>query len=181
MKYTSLIALVFSVAAVVWLAADKFYSANIKKTGVVQMEKLIYDFSGMKEATRQYTDKMNKWQKRSDSLENKLRELYDQLRVDSLSKNKARLERDAQKFLLVRRVYAECGESLREMAAKEDRQMTLGVINQVNGYIKEFAEKKGYDVIFCNNQEQTVGYAKEQIDVTKELLEFANNEYAGIK
>lgn len=181
MKYTPLIALVLSVAAVVWLAADKFNGSNVKKTGVVQMEKLIYDFNGMKEATKQYTAKMDKWQRRTDSLENKLKDLYDQLRLDSLSKNKVRIERAAQNFLLFRQSYAEYGQSVREMAENEDRQMTLGVINQMNEYIKQFAEKKGYDVIFCNNHEQTVGYAKEQIDVTQELLEFANNEYAGAK
>ena len=60
--------------------------------------------------------------------------------------------------------------------------MTVGVINQINEYMKSYAAEKGYDMILCNNnQYQNVGFAKEQIDITKQMLEYANKKYDGTK
>jgi len=68
-----------------------------------------------------------------------------------------------------------------EVAVKEDEQMTIGVINQINEYIKRFAQEEGYDVVLCNSPQQSIGHAKEQIDITQEVLQYANSQYMGVK
>src|SRR6478736_10001731 len=98
MKNTGNIALIICLGIVVYLFADRVWNTNSKKIGVVQMEKLVYDFKGMKEATKKYTLKTKNWDKKSDSLETCLSELYSQIRIDSLQRNKENLEKDLRTF-----------------------------------------------------------------------------------
>lgn len=168
-------------ALTAYLVADKLTNPAAHKIGIVQMEKLVYDFKGMKEATRSYALKTERWNTENDSLENKLKQLYQQLRIDSLQKNTAALKKDVQLFIAFKRSYTEYAQQLQETAAKEDKQMTLGVINQVNDYMQRYAKQYNYDVILCNSDQQSVGYAKEHIDITGQVLDFANRQYEGLK
>lgn len=181
MKNTGNIALIICIALAIYMVAEKFTGSSNCKTGIVQMDKLVYEFKGMKEATENYAGKMNKWNAQSDSLESRLKFLYGQIRLDSLNKDQAKLDKDIKVFMIFKQSYAEYMHSVQENAGKEDKQMTIGVINQVNEYIKEYAGEKGYDLILCNSQQQSVGYAKEHIDITQKVLEFANNKYEGKK
>jgi len=179
MKNTGNIALVLCIAVIAWLAGERFSGGATKKIGVVQMEKLVYDFKGMKEASRKYELKMNGWGKQSDSLENRLRTLYSEIRLDSLNRDKKKLERDIETFMILKRTYAEQTEKMRENAAEEDKQMTIGVINQINEYMKAYAVEEGYAVILCNSEQQSVGHADEKTDITEKFLEYANKKYEG--
>jgi outer membrane protein len=178
MKHSGNIALLISACMLTYLVIDKV-SDQTKKVGVVQMDKLVYDFKGMKEATKNYENKVQKWNSESDSLETRLRQIYGQIRLDSVSKDKEKLARDIQMFRLYKKSLMEYNQNAEQNAAKADEQMTLGVINQVNDYIKAYAKEKGYDVILCNSQNQSVGFAREQIDVTEEVLAYANSKYEG--
>jgi outer membrane protein len=180
MKYTGNIALILSIAIGIYLMKEKMTTSS-KKIGVVQMDKLVYEFKGMKEATERYTVKINKWNAESDSLKRRLQGLYEQLKLDSLNHDKTKLNKDIQVFLLFKQSYLDHAGRAEENAQKEDREMTLGVVNQVNEYIEKYAKSEGYDVILCNSDQQNVGYAKEKVDVTQEVLEFANKEYSGGK
>jgi len=168
--------LIFSIYLVVDWIVNK-----TQKIGIVQMDKLIYDFNGMKEATDKYAAKMKHWSSESDSLEGKLQELLTQIRLDSLNKDKNKLNRDIQTFFLYKKSYTQYIQNTEENAKEEDKDMTLGVVNQVNEYIKSYAVEKGFDVILTNTQQQSVGYAKEMVDVTGQVLAYANKKYEGVK
>jgi Skp family chaperone for outer membrane proteins len=182
MKYTGHIALIFSLAITIYLIAEKAGGKTGGKTAVVQMDQLVYEFKGMKEASDEYGRKLETWNKESDSLEQQLRGLYQQLRRDSIDSDRQRLKQDLERFELLRRSYAEQAQSARQRAEEKDREMTLGVINQLNGHIKTYAEQQGYTVVLCNNgQQPSVGYAAGQADITKEVLAYANARYEGRK
>jgi Skp family chaperone for outer membrane proteins len=182
MKYTGHIALIFSLAITIYLLAEKAGGKTGAKTAVVQMDQLVLEFKGMKEASTAYGRKLESWNQESDSLERQLRGLYQQLREDSISKNSSRLKQDLARFALLRRSYAEHAQSSQQQAEEKDREMTLGVINQLNEHIKAYAERQGYTVVLCNNgQQPSVGYAAGQADITKEVLAYANARYEGSK
>jgi Skp family chaperone for outer membrane proteins len=167
MKKIPSIVLALSAVISIYLLVDKFTGSSAKKIGVVQMEKLVYDYKGMKDATEKYTRKMNSW---------------NAIRIDSINKDQQKLNKDIQLFLVFKQSYMENAQNMQANAEKEDKNMTLGVVNQVNEYIKSYAKDKGYDLILCNtDQYQNVGFSKEQLDITKDLLEYANRKYAGEK
>jgi len=182
MKNLTNILLIAVLGISIYLLADKFMGSSSKKIGMVQMDKLVYDFKGMKEATEKYTKKMTSWSTQKDSLEKKLKELYNQIRVDSVNKDQTKLSKDIQIFMIFKQSYIDFSQNLEMNADKEDKEMTTGVMNQINEYIKNYAKEEGYDMILCNNASyQSVGFAKEQIDITQKILEYANKKYEGTK
>lgn len=180
MKNTGNIALIVCSFIISFLLIDKFNSHQTHKIGVVQMSKLVYEFKGMKEATEKYSQQMNEWSRESDSLEKSLKNAYEQIQIDSTKNNKTRLKDDIERFARLRNVYFTRKESIKEDAQERDREMTLGVISQVNECLKTFAAKNGYDLVLCNTEQQTVGYQKEMMDITNAVLEFANRHYEGL-
>lgn len=176
MKHTGNVALVLCIVIIAGFVNEHF---KRKKIAVVQLQQLVYEFQGMKSATEKYTAKINKWSTQADSMENTLRALVDEMKMDSININKVKLNQDHQKFYFLQKSYYEYRQKTEQKAQQEDKSMTEGVMNQVNNYIKAFAQQEGYDVIISNTQMQNIGYVNEASDVTKQLIEFANKKYEG--
>lgn len=156
-----------------------FKGGDVSKIGVVEMDKLVYEFKGMKEATEDYTVKMNKWSSEHDSLENQLKNYLKDIRMDSLNGDDKKLKLDQQKFLILRKAYMEFDESIKEKSQKQDQEMTIGVINQLKSYMKEYAEDNDYDLILTNTQMQSIGYVRSVHEVTPDMIEYANSKFDG--
>lgn len=149
------------------------------KIGVIEMEKLVYEFQGMKDATVDYQKKMTNWNNQSDSLEQKLNSLYQEMQMDSINGDREKLKKDQLKFYYLQKSYYEYTQKINEKAKQDDQDMTIGILNQLKGFMADFAQENGYDLIISNTQMQNVGYVVKQNDVTEEMLEFANKKYSG--
>lgn len=55
------------------------------------------------------------------------------------------------------------------------------VINQLNQYVKDFGEVHNYTFIFGSNMDGSIMQAKEQNNVTEEIVAFINDRYNGKK
>jgi len=178
MKYTGHIALTIVLVIGIYLFVDKSTSKNYN-VGIIQMEELVYDYQGMKDATEQYNQKMDVWSNQTDSLEVKLQNLYNEIRLDSINGDRTKLIQDQQRFYLLQKSYYEFKQNIDQKAQEKDQKMTVGVINQLKEHIKSYAQQEGYNIIISNTQLQNVGYADKAIDVTDELLKYANMNYQG--
>jgi outer membrane protein len=143
----------------------------------VNSGKLVEGYLGMKEAKTIYKDKMSKWKSNMDTLQLDFQRSVNKynLEATSLSK-KDREEREnyLKKQEMNIRQYA---SSLDEKAKEEDDRMTEGVLNQINSYVKEFGEKKGYDLILGVTSDGNILYGKDAIDITNEVLKGINENY----
>jgi len=178
MKYTGHISLTLVLILMAYLLVEKNKTTNYR-IGIIQMEQLVYDYQGMKDATEQYNSKMDVWSNEADSLENQLKNVYNQIRMDSINGDQLKLVKDQQRFYLLQRSYYEFKQNISEKAQEKDEKMTIGVINQLKEHMGAYAKQEGFNIIISNTQLQNVGYADEAIDVTKELLKYANIEYQG--
>lgn len=157
----------------------KEVTVTTNKIGVIEMEKLVYEFQGMKDATTDYQKKMTNWNNQSDSLNQKLNDLYQEMQIDSINGDREKLKKDKQKFYYLQKSYYEYTQKINEKAKQDDQDMTIGVLNQLKGFMADFAQENGYDLIISNTQMQNVGYVVKQNDVTEEMLGFANKKYSG--
>lgn len=174
------ISVVISTVCLIFVAYLLFLkSGNIAKIGVVDMDKLVYDFRGMKEATAFYTGKVEDWKHESDSLENELNQLVKEIKLDSLNGNMKKAAVDRQKFMLLRKNYYDFQQKIQEKSQSEDQQMTIGVINQLKAYMKDYATANGFELILTNTQMQSVGYVRSVHDITEDVLKYANEKYEG--
>ena len=122
---------------------------------------------------------MTAWSEKIDSLANTLKSLYNDIKLDSINGDKNKLIKDQQQFYFLQKSYYEYKQNITQKAQQNDEEMTTGVINQLKEHMKTYAQKEGYDLIISNTQLQNVGYVTEQMDVTKQVLDYANNKYEG--
>jgi len=148
-----------------------------QRVAVVQMEDFVYNFKGMKDASMDYSKKLDNWNGQIDSLKGTLEGLYHEIQMDSINNNKAKLAADIDKFKYIQKIYVENQQKLNDKATEDDKNMTQGILNQLNEYVKEYAEKNGYDIVLANNQQNNVLFNAEFTDITQDLLNFANMKY----
>ena len=105
---------------------------------------LVSSYTGMKEARSLYQEKMSKWKSNIDTLSKDYQQAINKynMEVTSLSANE---KKERENYLHKQednlRQYA---GTLEQKATEEDKKMTEGVLNQINSYVKDYGEKKGY-------------------------------------
>lgn len=156
-----------------------FNNNSLRKVGVVDLDKLVYDYKGMKDATKLFSGKMENWSSTSDSIKQVLNQYMNDIKMDSINNDKEKLKKDKAKFLLLRDNYLRYQQNIQQHSQQEDQNMTVGVINQIREHIKNYAKEEGYDMILTNRQIENVGYVKEAAEITEEVLDFANAKYNG--
>ena len=52
------------------------------------------------------------------------------------------------------------------------------LVKNVKAFVKDYGKEKGYDYIYGTGDAATVLYAKDQYDITKELIKLLNDKYA---
>jgi Skp family chaperone for outer membrane proteins len=178
MKHLNKITVLLIIGVIAYLIV-KEVAMTKSKIGAIEMEKLVYEFQGMKDATKAYEQKITKWKKQSDLLANKLSGLYQELQMDSIHGDQEKLKMDQQKFYYLQKSYYKYTEITNKKTKQEDTAMTIGILNQLKEYLADFAKQNEYHIIISNTQMQNVGYVGKQNDVTAEFLAFANNKYNG--
>jgi len=66
----------------------------------------------------------------------------------------------------------------KEKEKKDETEMTQSVLNQVNSFVEQYGKEKGYDIVFGTTNSGNLLYAKESMDITKEVLEALNANYS---
>jgi outer membrane protein len=66
------------------------------------------------------------------------------------------------------------GQKLQSESATEMDSLVKGV----KSFIKEFGKEKGYDYIYGTGDAASVLYAKDQYDITKDVIKLINEKYA---
>ncbi|WP_373518415.1 OmpH family outer membrane protein [Pricia sp.] len=70
-------------------------------------------------------------------------------------------------------------QAVQKHIQEEDQKMTQTVVNDINGYIKEYGKNHGYPIIFGAGGNGNIMYAEDASDLTKEVLEGLNTQYEG--
>ncbi len=70
-------------------------------------------------------------------------------------------------------------EAVSDMAARRDQEMTHAVLEEVNGYLAEYAKKHGHAIILAATTYGNVAYANQEVDITGEVLKGLNKSHGG--
>jgi len=68
-------------------------------------------------------------------------------------------------------------EELIEVSQEYDQQ----IWERLNGFVKTYAEEKGYDIIIGASGDGNLMYANEKLDITDQLIEYCNQKYNGLE
>ncbi len=70
-------------------------------------------------------------------------------------------------------------QAIQKQIQEEDQKMTQTVINDINGFVKEYGKKHGHRIIFGAQGSGNIMYAEEVTNLTHKILEGLNAEYNG--
>lgn len=154
-----------------------YKSMNTPIVKYVRSADLIYGFDGMKEAHLLQQKSSGEIKARLDTLQmdfqhavNKYNEQFSKLsKAERTTREKIlRMQEDN-----LRKYSQKTEESIKE----QDEKLTVGVLNQVNAFVEEYAKKMNYDIVLGTTSSGNILYAKEQMDITDEVIKALNEQY----
>lgn len=171
-KFVAVLALVVSL-----VACNKSAESTSLKTAYIDTEKLMKEYTGAKDIEAKYRAKGTEMGR-------------------ELEAEKARFERDIKDFENKARAYGEIWAN-QNAAPLQRRQQQLGMaqeqllrqlqqesavemdslVSNVRTWIKDYGKAQGYDYIFASGDVVSVAFAKDQYDITDEMIKVINEKY----
>jgi outer membrane protein len=156
-----------------------FLYATPTKLVYVDSAKLVNEYKGMQAARKTYQQKASTWKANIDTLAQEV-----QHQIMNYEKENAKLSAKERKLSeeLIRvkqKQLMDYQQAMNAQAKQEDEKMTGEVISQVNAYLKKYGKDKGYKIVMAATEYGNIAYADEALDITQEVLDGLNKEYAG--
>jgi outer membrane protein len=145
----------------------------------VDSQKLVNGYQGMLDARKVYQQKATTWKANIDTLANEVQQQIFKYEKESSKMTTKERELSTELIRTKQKQLAEYQQAMNNQAQQEDSKMTTDVLTQVNAYIKKYGEANGYKIILAATEYGNLAYADEALDVTEEVLNGLNQEYAG--
>lgn len=174
MKKVVLILIVLNILFFSIFIYDRLHNAN--KIGYVDIHEVFNGFELKKEYEKKINTTKNGRQKIADSLELALKILGRKIESEG-GKNKD----DINVFEVKRKDYFDKKKMFDEDNERQTKEYDQQIITQLNQYVKDFGKESGYTYILGSDGSGSLMYAKEINNVTKEVIEYINIRYKGIK
>ncbi len=149
---------------------------GIKRIAYVDNVKLFNEFALKKELESELKKKESAWKATLDSVRV-------QLDMLSLQYGKQVLKNPSTEEQMI--YWKQYYMKLEEDFSKESETLSAGydaqIWNQLNSYVKEFAEAEGIELLIGTSGDGTLMYGKENMDITGNVLAFVNTRYSGMK
>lgn len=170
------IMIALSVVCLVLLSLFIYHTYFKQKVAYIDVPKVFNDFEMKKELADKY--------KKVEALRSRL---LDSLSLDlqlmsSRLKGQAKPDQDLVKeFDLKRSDFLNKKRSIEEDNIVLSNQYDKQILERMSQYIVEFGKQNDYDLILGADGNGTVMYAKEMLDISKNVTVYINNKYKGIE
>lgn len=144
----------------------------------IDVNLLVNGYEGMKEARKEFQQQQQLLEADADSIlgvwKNELTK-YEKERSGMSAK-----EREAREELLDMKgqQVSAVMEATKRKIAEQEKKQTEQVLAQVNDFIKRYGKEKKHRLILGANGTGNILYAPEELNITNEVLEALNKEYA---
>ncbi|MBL0048937.1 MAG: OmpH family outer membrane protein [Bacteroidetes bacterium] len=172
-KNIQIISFVLIATLACWIAYNQL---NTPKVGFIVIQEVYNGFEFKKEMEKKFISTKNLRQKLLDSLAFDLKllgkkiEAQNQKNSDLISEYNLKREDFFQK----KKVFEEDNQNL---TSQYDEQ----ILSQLNQYVKDFGKEKNYTYILGNDGNGSLMFGSENKNISKEVLEYINSKYKGIK
>lgn len=168
----SLIALVFSLVS--------FFGPQSKAELVyVDVNRLLENYDRTKVDREAFTEKTNVMKANVDSLMNDWQNELKAYEKERASMTKKELALKQELLQNKQQQINNYQQAVQNQIQEEDQKMTQTVINDINGYVKEYGKKYGHRIIFGAQGNGNIMYAEQGTDLTDIILEGLNKQYNG--
>ncbi|MEL6866459.1 MAG: OmpH family outer membrane protein [Bacteroidota bacterium] len=159
--------LLASLAVNVWLMQTQ------TKTAYVEVGRIFGEFNGTQEMEAVFTKTKTQRKALLDSLSISIKYLQTQFGEQKSQAVLAKLQEKEQSYIQLSNEFS-------AEAQQQDQQYTEQIWTQINQYLLEFGEEKGYDYIYGASGNGSLMFGKEKNNITDEVIQFINAKYEGI-
>lgn len=157
------------VLAAIALAFGFTASAAEIKLGFIDMQKAIQETAAGKKAKKDLEEEFNKKKKDLDKREAEIKKMGEDFEKRSMAMNEdARLKKQGEIQGEMRK-YQELASKSQIEIQKKERDLTQPIVSKLRGILEEIAKKEDYTVIL-EKSEQSVMFAKKEIDLTERVI-----------
>jgi outer membrane protein len=170
---------------IIIVAAMAFFAFSCNKTAETTSVKTAYvDTSKLMEEYTEAKDIEAKYKAKSDEMGKELQEEIARFKAEaSAFKTNAQLKGEAwaqQKGMELQKreqqlSYAQ-NALLQQLQQESGTEMDT-LVKSVKKFIKDYGKEKGYDYIYGTGEAVSILYAKDQYDITPEILKLLNEKY----
>ncbi|WP_046743537.1 OmpH family outer membrane protein [Kordia zhangzhouensis] len=152
------------------------------KIGFIDNSTLINDYQEKKDLEAVFTTRIDGFNKRKDSLQ-KMFNL--ELKQAQEKAPKVSAKQREELSLQIQQLGERLDQQIKieqNRISEDSRAQNDTIVNTIKKFVEEYGKKNGYDFIIGKNEiTGNLYYGKEQHDLTKEVLEALNKEYASKK
>lgn len=163
-------------AVLISAVAITLYFRERHKTGFILITDVYNGFEMKKEMEAKYNKARDARKKILDSLHIDLSVLSNQLKG-----NNTHEKTEIELFERKRTEYEQKMQMFDEDNTLLSRQYDEQIIKQLNQYVSDFGKENHYDLIFGNTTDGSIMYGTDKLNITREVTDFVNQRYKGIK
>lgn len=150
-----------------------YFRHTSTKVAYVDIQQVYDNFEMKKELEAKFNSAQQVQKGILDSMALSLRLLDNQITSGQGNDKTSTLFESKKKDFLTQQSYFE------NQAEGVTKEYSSQIWKQLNQYVKDYGDKKGYDLIVGGNGTGNVMHARESMNITKEVLEFVNEKYKG--
>lgn len=146
------------------------------KVGYVNIKEIYEGFEMKKQMEQKYLKIKKSREKILDSLKFELNTLLKQ--IDS---EKQKNPLTIREFELKRDLFLQKKTSFEEENNALTAEYDQGILTQLNQYIKDYGIQNNFSLLFGSDGNGSLMYGTEELNKTKEVLEYVNSKYNGVE
>jgi Skp family chaperone for outer membrane proteins len=150
------------------------------RVAFVRSNELVYGYKGMIEANAKQESKTNELKSNIDTLQIDLQRAINRYNTEYASLS-AKEREEKEKILRLQqdnlKRYAATAE---KTIGESDKNLTQGVLNQINTLVEQYAKENKYDLVFGTTSSGNILYGESTMDITGPVLDYLNNNYSNI-
>lgn len=150
---------------------------KLPKIAYVKSSELVYGYLGMKDAQKKQLDGETKLKENLDSLKLIFESEVNKYNATYSTLSKIEQLRQKEDLSFRENALKQYSKSIQDKVNEQDQELTSGVLNQINAFIEEYAAKNDYDLVLGTTNSGNILFAKDYMDITKEVLIELNKNY----
>ncbi|MBQ52929.1 MAG: hypothetical protein CMF35_14805 [Leeuwenhoekiella sp.] len=171
--------LLISIVALAFGIFTFFYLKNSSELVYVDINRLLDGYKRTAIVKKEFETKANTLKANADSLLTDWQNELKNYEKERSSMSKKELELKQELLSNKQQQINSYQQAVQKQIQQEDQKITQTVVNDINDFVKEYGEQKGYRIIFGATGGGTIMYAQEGSDLTDEVLEELNAQFTG--
>lgn len=156
---------------------EKTASAKEFKTAYVDTSKLLEEYTEAKDIEAKYKAKSDEMGRELEAEVNKFKSEASNFQRNAQANGQAWAQQKGAELQKREQQLSYAQQAMIQQLQQESGAEMDTLVKSVKKFIKEYGKEKGYDYVFATGEAVSILYAKDQYDITKEVIKLLDDKY----